>query len=198
MTTGMKHSYEILITTDRLEGSKVTAGTIVLDGTRREWRLGRFVENRGRKAAGDYSGTGVEILIDGSDDWSMRDDADWICSGIVSSLQDRKHLNHSHSIKGNIDETNDSNWQATVEVDIPGGPDYFSFRLPKEITSVIHDYCAETIAKTAGNEPSTVSYVARKMFRIELDWAPLNGPKIESIKGIAVEPYVKQDGPFVI
>ena len=97
-----------------------------------------------------------------------------------------------------VEKSNDSGWEAVVvmSLGIDEQTDYVSIRLPKEIMSVIHDYCAKKIANTVSDRASTLSYVERKMFRIELHWAPLDGLQIEDIKSIAAELCIKQDGPF--
>lgn len=102
-------------------GEATTEGTIVIDGVTRNWCLGEFVEYTGPTTAdlikelvvqrpddmklfmdGRYRNTkgpglgysGVEMFIDGSNEWRKRADAIRIYHAIVAALQERHHPDH--------------------------------------------------------------------------------------------------------
>lgn len=100
--------------------SVTTEGTIVIDGVTHNWWLGTFVRYTGSPTPefmkeleqrpddmklfldGRYSITkgpgpgypGIEMFIDGSNEWRKRADAVQIYNAVVAALQERHHSDH--------------------------------------------------------------------------------------------------------
>jgi hypothetical protein len=76
-------------------------------------------------------------------------------------------------------EDGNSNWEATVTVrhgcdDWP--IDEIPMRLPVAAVEAIHNHVVQVIAETIRDkdEAATISYIARHVTRIDLNWCPRN------------------------